>query len=79
MGVREQLGAAVWSLLRVFGAALGAAVSAQWAATPDHDVLSWGWSGAAAFGLAVLLTAANAVRVGDTRFGRGKHVRGGGD
>lgn len=66
-----QVRAAVWSMLRVFGAALLASIPAAWAAAPNHDVTTWGWTGAAAFAGAVVLTAINALRSGDTRFGVG--------
>ena len=68
---KSQLAEAVGSFVRAFASSFGAAILATWQATPDQDVMSWGWTGTAAFVAAVLLTAANALRTGDTRFGRG--------
>lgn len=71
MREKSQLAEAMGSFVRVLAASLGAALLATWQVTPDQDVVSWGWTGIASFAAAVLLTAANAMRPGDTRFGRG--------
>lgn len=67
----EQVRAAAASFARVFGATFLAALPTVWASTPNHDVASWGWAGVFAFVSAAALTAINAVRTGDGRFGSG--------
>jgi hypothetical protein len=60
---------------RVFLVALGSAVVAVWEIEPNHDLTTWTdakWKAfAGAVIMEVLLTGVNALRRGDTRFGRG--------
>lgn len=78
MPTADQIKAALASFLRIFAAALVPAIVATWQMAGTHDW--WNWSGDQwqAFAWAVLsaavLTAINALRKGDTRFGRNAQV-----
>lgn len=63
------------SFLRVLGASLVAAVGTVWVTLPNHDLFTWSQADWKAAVMAVLgataLTAYNAVRRGEVRFGLG--------
>lgn len=68
---QTQLKAMIASWARAFVTALLAAVPAAWEGMPSHDLSTWTWATVFAFTASVLLTAINALRSGDTRFGVG--------